>query len=57
MSAAQAGSTTGGAVGDAWDDVVGQDAAVALLRKAAAGEPTHAWLFVGPHGSGPRAAG
>lgn len=40
----------------AWDDVVGQDSAVALLRSAAAGEPPHAWLFAGPHGSGKRAA-
>ncbi len=43
-------------VDDAWDDVVGQEAAVAMLRSAAAGEPPHAWLFVGPRGSGKRAA-
>ena len=43
-------------VDDAWDDVVGQDAAVAMLRNAASGEAPHAWLFVGPHGSGQRAA-
>jgi DNA polymerase-3 subunit delta' len=42
--------------GDAWSDVVGQQAAVALLRRAAAGDAPHAWLFVGPHGSGKRAA-
>jgi DNA polymerase-3 subunit delta' len=42
--------------GDAWSDVVGQQAAVALLRHAAAGDAPHAWLFVGPHGSGKRAA-
>lgn len=41
---------------DAWDEVVGQDRAVDLLRSAAAGEPVHAWLFVGPTGSGKRAA-
>lgn len=43
-------------VDDAWADVVGQDAATALLRAAAAGDPPHAWLFVGPRGSGKRAA-
>lgn len=43
-------------VDDAWDDVVGQEAAVALLRNAAAGDPPHAWLFAGPRGSGKRAA-
>lgn len=41
---------------DAWADVVGQDAAVALLRSAASGDAPHAWLFVGPHGAGKRAA-
>ena len=46
----------GPSAGDAWDDVVGQDQAVATLRSAAAGDPTHAWLFLGPHGSGKRAA-
>lgn len=35
-----------------WDDVVGQDDAVATLRAAAAGTPAHAWLFTGPPGSG-----
>lgn len=34
-----------------WDDVVGQPAAVDLLR-AAAISPVHAYLFVGPPGSG-----
>jgi DNA polymerase-3 subunit delta' len=43
-------------VGDAWSDVVGQEAAVAMLRNAASGEAAHAWLFVGPHGSGKREA-
>jgi DNA polymerase-3 subunit delta' len=46
------------AVGDPWAEVVGQDRAVALLRRAASvdAEPVHAWLFVGPRGSGKRAA-
>ena len=48
-----------------WDDLVGQDEAVAVLQKAAAaaraivsgqevptGTMTHAWLFTGPPGSG-----
>lgn len=36
-----------------WDDLVGQAVTVASLRRAAAGEGmTHAWLFVGPPGSG-----
>lgn len=45
-----------------WDDVVGQEASVEVLRRAvrdAAGAPgagsggmTHAWLFTGPPGSG-----
>jgi DNA polymerase III subunit delta' len=48
-----------------WDDLIGQDEAVAVLRRAAgaaadliAGRPvspgamTHAWLFTGPAGSG-----
>jgi DNA polymerase-3 subunit delta' len=39
---------TGGA---GWDRVVGQDAAVARLRAAAA-RPVHAYLLVGPRGSG-----
>jgi DNA polymerase-3 subunit delta' len=34
-----------------WDHVVGQDAAVALLQAAAA-RPAHAYLLVGPRGSG-----
>lgn len=41
---------------DVWSDVVGQPVAVSLLRSAAQGEPAHAWLFVGPHGAGKRAA-
>ena len=40
---------------DLFREVVGQDRAVAQLRAAAA-EPVHAYLFVGPSGSGKRAA-
>lgn len=40
---------------DPWADVVGQDHAVAQLRAALA-NPVHAYLFVGPSGSGKRAA-
>ena len=40
---------------EVWDDVVGQDHAVAEL-KAALAQPVHAYLFVGPRGSGKRAA-
>ena len=38
-----------------WDELVGQDRAVETLRRAVAGgrhAMTHAWLFVGPPGSG-----
>lgn len=38
-----------------WEDLVGQDAAVATLRRAVAGEGrsmSHAWLITGPPGSG-----
>ena len=38
-----------------WDELVGQDKAVETLRRAVAGgrhAMTHAWLFVGPPGSG-----
>ena len=43
----------GGAV-SVWDEVVGQPAAVAELRRAAEDPAamTHAWLFTGPPGSG-----
>jgi DNA polymerase-3 subunit delta' len=41
---------------DGWADVVGQDAAVEMLRSVAAGDAAHAWLFLGPRGSGKRAA-
>ncbi|MEZ5171678.1 MAG: hypothetical protein R3A49_13185 [Acidimicrobiia bacterium] len=34
-----------------WDDVFGQDRAVALLQRAA-GHPVHSYLLVGPRGSG-----
>ncbi|GAA4770586.1 DNA polymerase III subunit delta' [Citricoccus nitrophenolicus] len=37
----------------AWADLAGQEAAVAQLSRAAAADnPTHAWLFTGPPGSG-----
>lgn len=36
-----------------WDSLRGQDAAASLLRRAAASaSPAHAWLLVGPAGSG-----
>lgn len=38
-----------------WDDVLGQDRAVAQLQGSVA-TPVHAYLFVGPSGSGRRAA-
>lgn len=44
-----------GTVADPFDDVVGQERAVAQLR-AAATQPVHAYLLVGPPGSGKRAA-
>ena len=37
--------------GSVWDQVVGQDRAVAQLLDAAARGPVHAYLFVGPSGS------
>ena len=40
---------------DPWSEVVGQDRAVSLLRSAV-DAPVHAWLFLGPSGSGKRAA-
>ena len=39
-----------------WSDVVGQERAVSLLQGASGAEAIHAWLFVGPRGSGKRAA-
>ena len=45
-----------GPPGEAWDDVIGQDDAVSLLRSAGSGNAAHAWLLVGPAGSGKRAA-
>lgn len=42
-------------VDDLWSDVIGQDVAVAQLRAAAA-SPVHAYLLVGPEGSGTREA-
>jgi len=37
-----------------WDDLTGQEAAIALLREAATdpASMTHAWLITGPPGSG-----
>ena len=36
-----------------WDEVVGQTRVVEQLQRAERdNEPTHAWLFTGPHGSG-----
>lgn len=40
---------------DLWSEVIGQDDAVAQLR-AASVDPTHAYLLVGPEGSGTREA-
>jgi len=49
-------STVDLTAGDAWADVVGQDRPVALLQRASGPEAVHAWLLLGPHGSGKRAA-
>lgn len=38
-----------------WDDVVGQPDAIDILTRAA-GDPLHAYLFVGPHGATKREA-
>jgi len=35
-----------------WDSLVGQTRVVETLKRAVAGEMTHAWLFTGPPGSG-----
>ncbi|RNL62197.1 DNA polymerase III subunit delta' [Nocardioides marmoriginsengisoli] len=35
-----------------FDDLVGQAAVIETLRRAVAGDMTHAWLFTGPPGSG-----
>ena len=46
--------TTTAATG-VWADLIGQDRAIATLRRAVSGERhamTHAWLFTGPPGSG-----
>ena len=57
MSSAPSDATTPGASGSGspgpagWDRVVGQDAAVTLLQHIAA-RPAHAYLLVGPRGSG-----
>jgi len=39
----------------ALDAIIGQDEAVALLRRAVeGGRVAHAWAFIGPHGAGRR---
>ncbi|MGO4258155.1 DNA polymerase III subunit delta' [Marmoricola sp. RAF53] len=38
--------------GTVWDDLIGQQVVVERLRRAVAGDMTHAWLFTGPPGSG-----
>lgn len=38
--------------GTVWDRLVGQSAVIERLRRAVAGDMTHAWLFTGPPGSG-----
>lgn len=54
-SAADATAAADAADADPWLDVVGQEGAVRRLV-AAAREPVHAYLLVGPSGSGKRAA-
>jgi len=51
---ASASRCPGGSEVSVWDDVVGQDTAVATLRGAIADPSamTHAWLLTGPPGSG-----
>ena len=42
-------------MGDVWSELIGQQRAVETLRRAVDGRRhamTHAWLFVGPPGSG-----
>lgn len=42
-------------MGDVWSELVGQERAISTLRRAVEGRShamTHAWLFVGPPGSG-----
>lgn len=42
-------------MGDVWSELIGQERAVATLRRAVDGKShamSHAWLFVGPPGSG-----
>ncbi len=54
-TAPPAGDVGPGLAPGVWADLVGQDAAVATLRRAVAGEPhamSHAWLVTGPPGSG-----
>ncbi len=51
-----AGTTSEALAGDVFSSVVGQPGAVAVMR-ASAKEPVHAYLLVGPPGSGLRDAG
>ena len=37
---------------DVWSGLVGQQPVIDRLRRAVAGDMTHAWLFTGPPGSG-----
>ncbi len=53
MTSATPTTVAPAAIGDPWRDVVGQDGAVRQLV-AAAREPVHAYLLVGPPGSGKR---
>jgi DNA polymerase-3 subunit delta' len=47
----------GGPLAGVWARLVGQEAAVAVLRSAVeSGSPGHAWLFAGPEGVGRRPA-
>lgn len=55
MSDAAARARPGQALPVGWDSVLGQSAAVARLQ-ASLENPVHAYLFVGPEGSGRRAA-
>lgn len=56
MSDTAAAGVIGVDGGDGWDDVFGQDRATGFLRGAVGPDAVHAWLFVGPRGSGKRAA-
>lgn len=55
MSSVTPASTIFGAIAELYQDVVGQDRVVAILARAAT-RPVHAYLFVGPSGTGKAAA-